>query len=196
MTSKQRIRLMALWGERWRSTYSIVDNLISPSSSEECRDGRLVYLAQICGRVLDSANELTEADAGKAIAALESERPKKLIAFPNRNRISKEQIWKIRQLEASEYLGWASESKRLAGFLREQYRGATRPEQLSFKDGWKAIEALFRIAARQAVQRSKGAGYKVPGEELLAEVKRIKVALQGWQPPSEMPAAKGSFQKQ
>lgn len=59
---------------------------------------------------------------------------------------SKEQIWKIRQLE--EALGWKDNPARLNGFMRKYYQ----VEQLEWLKGWQAhklIESLKKIESKQ-----------------------------------------------
>jgi hypothetical protein len=55
---------------------------------------------------------------------------------------SNKQIWKIRQLEKE--LGWDDNPKRLTSFLRKWY-GVERPEWLSSRNAWKAIESLKKV---------------------------------------------------
>lgn len=171
MTPSQRRRLMQLWNQR------------CPFKGDESRDARLVYLARVIGHALGSSSELTDAEATAAIRALESEKGK-VVGFPNRNLITKGQIWKIRQIES--YLGWASVPERLAGYLRVTCRGTDRPEKLGFRQAIGVIDGLLRLQARGNIKAVKGEAYKVPRPELAAEVVRIQKALRYWR-PQELP---------
>jgi hypothetical protein len=61
----------------------------------------------------------------------------------------------ILQLESC--LGWAAVPERLAGFLRDKYK-TERPEMLSFRYAWRAIESLFGRGRPPRVKGSPWAG--------------------------------------
>lgn len=188
--SNDMIVYLALWGDRWKR----IGNEALIRDAAESRDARLVYTAQIIGRVGDSAKDLTAAELRQVIARLRSERPGnippgnipggKVVRFPNRNLITQRQIWKIRQVER--YLGWASRPERLAGFLRATCRGATRPERLGFRVAIGVIDGLVRLAARERVRRERGdPAYRVSAHELAAAVEQVKGELASWQPAAD-----------
>ena len=105
-----------------------------------------------------------------------------MLAFPNRNGVSQEQRWKIRQLEA--YLGWSDNPTRLAGLLRAKFKASGGELQhVSHGQAWRLIEMLFAIAARAEAQRDQGPGYKVPSAELKAIRASLKERLHSWRPP-------------
>ncbi len=167
MTDPQRRRMMQLWNAKY------------PSSGEDSRDVRLVFLAQVVGHPVRTSTNLTNAEAAAAIRALEGAKGK-VLAFPNRTGVTKKQVWKLRQIEA--YLGWADEPRRLEGYLREKCSGALCPEELGFRQAIGAIDGLLRLKARENIKRAKGEGYKVGRAELAAEVRRIQEELRAWRP--------------
>jgi len=179
---KQVVRLMALWGDA-----------CPVKDVGESRDGRLHYIAAVVGHPVGSANDLTAAEIAQVTLSLEhdlsakapaSSTPAslagKVLRFPNRAGISKRQLWKIRQIEI--WLGWHSVPARLEGWLDSLFK-ARRPEHLTHAQGWRAIEGLTSLAARERVKASRGAEYMVGRNELAAERDRLKGELLAWRPP-------------
>lgn len=177
----------------------ILWNQVYPcSDAEERRCQRLRFLAQRAGRLVDSANELSDDELEQAIQILHrvrisrgihrdarrsGERRGRVKPFPNRGQVaSKEMIWKIRQLE--QCLRWAEVPERLSGFL-EQFYKVRRPEDLTHRKAWQCIESLFAIAARARIKREKGSSYKVGKAELAAAVVTIKAELASFTPNSQ-----------
>lgn len=167
---KQIIVLMTLWGR------------VCPlRDAKESKYERLRWLARQTGRIVDSANELTDDELERCIETLRREtRPSghgfsragkrregsfrsaeghKVRQFPNRSGITKEQLWKVRQLE--HYLGWAGRPQRLEGLLRSRFQ-ASRPQDLTHAQAWRLIEMLFSIAAREELRRE---GHAQAGEQ-------------------------------
>jgi hypothetical protein len=191
---KKIVALMALWSE-----VSPLESIPLPAglSGPALRDARadrpkqhkyarLRFLAQQIGRIVDSANDLSDDELETCIHALQqlqrtaATRPRSnLRRFPNRTGITKEQIWKIRQLES--FLGWALVPARLAGFLEHVYH-VRQPGDLTHARAWQCIESLFNTAARSGLKADKGAAYHVPKDELAARVAILKVHLSSWQP--------------
>lgn len=174
--------LMAIW------------NKVCPfKDATEKRDARLHYIAAVIGRQVTSANDLTEPELQQVIGRLLLEvRPARLSSRAKRSgaegpargnnvQITKEQIWKIRQIEQS--LGWHTRPERLAGFLLSLFK-RPRPELLSHAQAWRAIEALFSLAARERAKRRLGDSHQVGKTELAAEVQTIKNELHSWNPPA------------
>ena len=170
--------LMALW------------NRVCPfKDAGEKRDARLHYIAAIIGHTVSSANDLTAAELKQVIDRLMLEvRPggrnpasNNLREFPNRAQITNSQRWKIRQLES--YLGWTPRPERLEGFLSSLFR-VRRPEHLSHAQAWRAIEALFSLAARERVKADNGPDYEVGSAELAKASESLKEVLHSWRPPS------------
>lgn len=137
------------------------------------RNARLLWLGELLGKPVDSANQLSTEELDLACRELRS------LSAQGSNRVvsmrgapvkmaSPEQLFKLKQLEIR--IGWKAVPERLAGFLRSKYR-VDRAEQLSARDAWRAIEALFGIAA---------APHK--GKEKTAEIKRLKELLTTWRP--------------
>ena len=167
------------------------------SDAEESRDARLHFLAQVVGHCVGSANELSEQELEKAIQALMREiQPqrhrgtdgKNVIQFPNRNGVTREQVWKIRQLEA--WMEWAAVPERLEGFLRSKFH-AERPEHLTHQQAWRATEALFAVAARARVKQRRSQEsevgsqeIKVSRKELTKEIRKLKEETRYWRPPA------------
>ncbi|QGP91690.1 hypothetical protein MGLY_10320 [Neomoorella glycerini] len=83
---------------------------------------------------------LSRSQAAKVIDVMES----RLGSRPA-NRVSKKQLWKIRQL--ARQLGWDDNPKRLQGFVKK-YGGVDKPEWLSPAQAWKVIEGLKKLAER------------------------------------------------
>jgi len=127
------------------------------------RDDRLLWVARQLGRALESMKELREDD----IALLVNELKRELRGGSNATTATPEQLWKIRLIE--QWLQWASTPERLFGFLRSKFKGEGNPAKLTARQAWRAIEALFHVAA---------GGFK--GAEKTAEVKRIKELLKTW----------------
>jgi uncharacterized protein DUF1018 len=181
---KKIVVMMALWSQ------------VHPcDDAADCRAERLRFLAQQTGRVIDSANDLADDELERAIQLLHKVRLSRGIApsskarsgsnvrrFPNRNSISREAVWKIRQLEA--YLGWSGVPARLEGFLAHIYK-VRRPDDLTHAAAWKCIESLFDVAARAEIKAEKGATYRVPRGELAARAAALKSRLATWQPSTQ-----------
>src|SRR5689334_17394581 len=105
--SKPLRALMASW------------NQLCPLKGDAARDLRLRYVGHVLQRSITSCSELTEADLQRVANAMQRElrargieppvrrsaRSSNVRQFPNRNTATKEQTWKIRQLES--HLGWA-----------------------------------------------------------------------------------------
>lgn len=108
---------------------------------DESREERLRFLARLVGRVVASANEFTDVELAAACGAIAS----KLRAGAKPEFATSAQVWKIHQIER--FMGWHTEPRRLAGFLREKY-SVERPEQLSARNAWRAIESLMWTCAR------------------------------------------------
>ena len=162
--------------------------------AKEKKYERLRWLAQQTGRIVDSANELTAAELGGCIQALLSQVrelhrsgvPSNVLSFPNRNGITREQRWKVTQLEC--YLGWNDSPGRLAGLLRSKFKDSGgNLEHLNHAQAWRLIEMLFAIAARTEAKRGKEPGYKVPAAELKATRTLLKERLQSWHPTEDLP---------
>jgi hypothetical protein len=88
---------------------------------------------------------LTKYEAINVIDKLEERRTGKKKSKPN-SRASREQLWKIKDLEKQ--LGWADNPKRLQGFMKK-YTGI---ENVSWLTPYKAstlIEAMKKICKRQ-----------------------------------------------
>lgn len=138
------------------------------------REDRLQWCARQLGRAIDSMNELSEDDLVMLVKELRREMGKgsRVLKFPKGGQAdggaSPEQLWKIRQLEHR--LGWARVPERLSGFLREKYHVESM-NQLSARDAWRVIEALFGIAAAG----TKGAAKR-------ERVKQLKEELRTWRP--------------
>lgn len=153
--------------------------------AEESRVARLEYLSKIFSRPVRSANDLSDRELKTAVDTVMSDlsashkKASKVTPMPNRNVITKEQVWKVRQLVA--WLKW-TEPIRLEHWLRSKF-GCRRPEELTFSQGWRCIEALFYMAARAAAP--PGATKK----EFEAERQRIKREIRTWRPPAIQPAA-------
>lgn len=147
------------------------------------RDDRLLWCAQQLGKAVDSMNLLSDDDFDCLIAELRRQLQKgsgRVVNLAGRAQCgpSKEQLWKIRQVEA--YLGWASVPERLAGFLREKFH-VDRPEQLSARDAWRVIEALIGVAAQSELAAvAKREGRKPRRGEKSAVAARLKGVLTTW----------------
>lgn len=181
---KKIVLLMTLWGE-----------LNPDGTAEEKRYERLRFLAQTVGRVIDSANDLSEAELETCIRSLQDQqratanRPRSNIRpFPNRNSVSKEMLWKICQLEV--LLGWSEVPARLEGLLRAKFKESNR-EFLTHSQGWRVIEMLFYIAARAEIKAEKGSSYPVSKGELAAGVAVLKQRLSSPRLASEASAQDG-----
>jgi hypothetical protein len=161
---KRVVRLLALWG-------AAAGSALRGASAKEKRYERLRFCAQQVGRVIDSANDLTEEELGKCIQALQQSRDRKgagagrqkkppiagapgsdsnVVEFPNTSGITEGELWKIWQLE--HFLGWAENPARLEGLLRAKFHEAN-PKYLSHAQAWRAIETLFSIAAREEAKK-------------------------------------------
>ncbi|MGF9798635.1 regulatory protein GemA [Brevibacillus agri] len=66
-----------------------------------------------------------------------------------RNRLSKAQRWKIKELEKA--LGWDDEPKRLSGFIKKFYK-VDRIEWLTPQAAGRLIESLKKMAEREALE--------------------------------------------
>lgn len=144
------------------------------------RGDRLLWCARQLGMPVDSMSLLSDDDFDCLIAELRrqlqqgSSRVVNLAGRAQRGP-SKEQLWKVRQVEA--YLGWKAVPERLAGFLREKFH-VERPEQLSARDAWRVIEALIGVAAQSEMIRHAD-GKPARGEKKLV-VARLKGVLATW----------------
>jgi len=181
---KKIVVLMVLWAE-----------LYPDGTAEEKRYGRLRFLAQTVGRVIDSANDLSEAELETCIRSLQDQqratvnRPRSNIRhFPNRSQVTHEQVWKIAQIER--LLGWSGVPARLNGFLRHLYH-VDRPDDLTHAAAWRCIESLFDTAARAEIKAEKGQAYPVSKGELAARVAVLKRRLASPRLPSEASAQDG-----
>jgi hypothetical protein len=153
------------------------------SDREESRAERLRFCGRVLGQAVDSTSQLSEDDLALVIREIRSAMRQGSNVVSIRGKpmqsASREQVWKIRQIEI--YLGWSNVPARLAGLLRDQFR-VERPEQLSKRNAWRAIEALISIAARELVKSERGADHQVDRRELNQARKRIKEVLQTWRP--------------
>lgn len=162
--------LMTLWGKRYRK-----DVCVTP---EESREWRLNYISALLQRRVTSAKELNPRELRRVIDYLRAEEKSRTgrSAIKASTQCSREQLFLIRQLEQS--LGWASVPERLAGFLATKFHGVRRAEHLTRWNASKAIEALFRVWARNEIKSSKGADYRVGAAELEGAVTVLKRRLQ------------------
>lgn len=169
---KQVVRLLTLWGQFWSAA--------GPSTAAESREARLHYIAAIIGRSVSSANDLAPSELAQVNRTLTSEL-KRIPRVPNpESRLSTSMLWKIRQLES--FLRWSPVPARLSGFLQDKF-GVRAPDRLTRAQASRAIEALFRVAARNTVKTRLGQDHEVGKRELAAEVRVIKDALRSWSPP-------------
>lgn len=86
-------------------------------------------------------SQLTKQQARKVIEELEQR------ANGRPGMASNRQVFKIRELE--QQLGWAENPKRLRAFLKKYYR-VDRPEWLTGRAAWRAIESLKKMLERGA----------------------------------------------
>jgi len=174
---KRVVRLLALWGE------------VCPlTDAKEKKYERLRWLAQRVGRLVDSANDLSEEELEKCIRELQRSqesgvRSQKLKRFPNTSGITDRQLWKIWQLE--HFLGWAGNPARLEGFLRAKFH-ESNPKFLSHAQAWRLIEMLFAIAAREEAKqrRPSASSGPVSAGELKGARAKLKRLLETWRPES------------
>jgi hypothetical protein len=176
-TSNPKLRVMHAM---WRKLCAIRD-------PEELRIARLEYTAKVLDRRVSSATEMTGGELKILIDQMMYDLshahrrvPRsgiKVVEMPRTGEISREQIWKIKQLEA--WLGWRSAPERLEGFLKKLF-DERLPGDLTFQQGWRAIESLFSLAARARARAALG---REPSEpELRAERRRLKEQLRHWRP--------------
>jgi len=182
-TRRQVVVLQTLWSK------------VCPlRDAKEKKYERLRWLAQQTGRIVDSANELTAAELECCIQVLLRQArdlrhsregaPPNVLSFPNRNGITREQRWKVSQLEC--YFGWHNSPERLAGLLRSKFKDSGgNLEHLNHAQAWRLIEMLFAIAARTEAKRGREPGYKVPAAELRAARTALKERLQTWRPDED-----------
>ncbi|MED4377956.1 regulatory protein GemA [Schinkia azotoformans] len=92
----------------------------------------------------DSMRECTEKELDRVLLSLRTS-----LGFDNfrGNRVTKKQMWKIRQMESQ--LGWADNPKRLQSFLRKYYR-VDQIEWLTAAQAWRAIESLKKLIEKAA----------------------------------------------
>lgn len=95
-------------------------------------------------------SQLTKQQARKVIEELEQR------ANGRPGMASQKQIWKIRQLEKD--LGWDQNPARLRAFLKKYYR-VDRPEWLTGRAAWRAIESLKKIKERGTDAGAAGQGH-------------------------------------
>lgn len=149
------------------------------------RDDRLRFCSRTLGKAVDSTRQLSDEEFDVLISELRKQRHQgsgRVVSMRGQavsaTGASQEQVWKIHQLEA--WLGWRAVPERLAGFLRDKFR-ADRTATLSPRDAWRAIEALFNLAAQSAGARGKTAKKD--------EVKRLKEVLRTWRPDASSAAS-------
>jgi hypothetical protein len=87
----------------------------------------------------ESMRELTTKELNKVILALGKEKDR---VTKREKRASKEQIWKIRELEKE--LNWEDNPKRLIAFIKKYYK-VEKLEWLTSKDAWRLIESLKKM---------------------------------------------------
>lgn len=183
--------LQTLWGAKLRRAGK-------HPRPERSRETRLRGIAEIVGREVRSSKDLTWREANRviqrwleeargpgALGGMEVGAAGRGTAPTPADRPSEAQLWKIRQIE--QYLGWGApdrpgqKEKRLAGFLKKKFH-VDGPEQLSHDQGWRAIEALCAVGARERIRARKGKTYSVKHAELTRAVASLKAELQEGRP--------------
>lgn len=166
MKRQKLLTFFALWNEFARAAAQ--------------RDDRLMWCARQLGEAVDSMNDLSDEQLDMLTTELRRQLKQgttsNVLGFTGKpmspDRASKEQIWKIRQIEA--YLGWRSTPERMSGFLRDKYR-VDSAEMLTCRNAWRAIESLMGVAAQAEFDPRTQTGF-----DKRASIKRIKGVLKTW----------------
>lgn len=194
--SPRQVRILqTLWSSKLRRARQ----RLRPDRS---REARLGLISEIVGREVKTSKELSWREANRVIRRLLEEvgpqrpaaeqeplsgtetevAPDSATGAAVPAAPSQAQLWKIRQI--AEYLGWSGPGgteARLGRFLRAKFH-VDQPEQLTYDQAWRAIEALCAAGARARIKARKGKSYAVRHEELTQEVAKLKEELQEWRP--------------